>query len=58
MTRTKRDAHEELPPTFETLDQATLDEVTGGINWRYQATRAALAISQWDPAMVAANFIM
>lgn len=44
--------------TLETLDLATLEDVNGGINWKYQMYRAGIAISQWDPSMVAANFIM
>ena len=58
MTTNQRPAREAQTETFETIDLAGLDEVNGGINWKYQMYRAAGAISSWDPSMVAANFIM
>lgn len=57
----KRPTHHVQPQpleTLQTIDLATLEDVNGGINWKYQMYRAAGAISQWDPSMVAANFIM
>ena len=56
MTNTKRPRRD--VPSFQTIDLAALDQVNGGINWKYQMYRAANAVSQWDPSMVAANLIM
>jgi len=60
MTNSKRPPRSEVQPieTFQTIDLASLDDVNGGINWKYQMYRAAGAVSSWDPSMVAANFIM
>ena len=58
MTNTKRPTREVETETFQAIDLAALDDVNGGINWKYQMYRAAGAISSWDPSMVAANFIM
>jgi hypothetical protein len=46
------------PQPFQTLDLASLEDINGGINWKYQMYRAAGAISSWDPSMVAASLIM
>jgi hypothetical protein len=55
----KRPTHHVQPiQPFQTIDLATLEDINGGINWKYQMYRAAGAISAWDPSMVAANFIM
>ena len=55
MTKDKRPTEKtELP----TIDLATMQDINGGINWRYQAYRAAFAVSKWDPSNVAAGFIM
>lgn len=43
---------------LQTIDLAKLEETSGGINWKYQMYRAGIAVSQWDPSMVAANFLM
>ena len=56
MTKDKRPQPQTQLPT---IDLAAMQDVTGGaINWRYQAYRAAFAISKWDPSNVAAGFIM
>lgn len=55
---TKRPTKPTVQP-LQTIDLATLEAITGGkINWQYQMYRAGIAISQWDPSMVAANFLM
>ena len=58
MTNNQLPTREAQTETFETIDLGALDDVNGGINWKYQMYRAAGAISSWDPSMVAANFIM
>lgn len=54
--------HEEskapAPLELPTLELDQLDEIHGGLQWPLWTYKVGNAIAGWDPASVAANFIM